>query len=195
MLGSFPRYTCIQSRAVLTRTRLLTAACTAATGADRSGIAFPSTSPSSCIITRWDICWATGSRILSIVFVWKTGMVTTLYRYPRQKISKSPNTQGSLLSSSRYKSLLQSLWPFQDSWSLPYEHYNYSREPINVKTPCRGANASNSNVTGAAHPLTNKRARTRICLHLVGRSGCQSRSASISRFQPIHPWFQHRRVC
>lgn len=43
-------------RKLLTRTRLLTAACTAATGAVRSGMAFPSTSPSSCIITRWDIC-------------------------------------------------------------------------------------------------------------------------------------------
>lgn len=59
---------------LLTRTRLLTAACTADTGAVRSGMAFPSTSPSSCMMTRWEICWATGSRMLSMVRVWKTGM-------------------------------------------------------------------------------------------------------------------------
>lgn len=59
---------------LLTRTRLLTAACTADTGAVRSGIALPSTSPSSCMMTRWEICWATGSRMLSMVRVWKTGM-------------------------------------------------------------------------------------------------------------------------
>lgn len=37
-------------------------------------MAFPSTSPSSCMMTRWEICWATGSRMLSMVRVWKTGM-------------------------------------------------------------------------------------------------------------------------
>lgn len=94
----------IQRRKLLTRTRLLTAAWTAATGAVRSGIPFPSTSPSSCIITRWDICWATGSRILSIVFVWKTGMVTTLEHY----LSKNSTTKGSFLQISLYRSLKQS---------------------------------------------------------------------------------------
>lgn len=70
----------------LTRTRLLTAACTAATGLVRSGMAFPSTSPSSCMITKWDICWATGSRILSIVLVWKTGILKS--KYPQHKWEK-----------------------------------------------------------------------------------------------------------
>lgn len=70
----------------LTRTRLLTAACTAATGLVRSGMAFPSTSPSSCMITKWDICWATGSRILSIVLVWKTGILKSVY--PQHKWEK-----------------------------------------------------------------------------------------------------------
>lgn len=63
----------------LTRTRLLTAACTAATGTVRSGMALPSTSPSSCMMTRWEICWATGSRILSMVLVWNTGIVNDFY--------------------------------------------------------------------------------------------------------------------
>lgn len=82
----------------LTRTRLLTAACTAATGTVRSGIAFPSTSPSSCMMTRWDICWATGSRILSMVLVWNTGMVNDSYRSTRQKKGKSFQSWRSLFS-------------------------------------------------------------------------------------------------
>ena len=69
----------------LTRTRLLTAACTAATGTVRSGMAFPSTSPSSCMMTRWEICWATGSRILSMVLVWNTGIVDDFYHSLRMK--------------------------------------------------------------------------------------------------------------
>lgn len=78
---------------LLTRTRLLTAACTADTGAVRSGMAFPSTSPSSCMMTRWEICWATGSRMLSMVRVWKTGMAAAGW-------GAGPRTQHKLLANS-----------------------------------------------------------------------------------------------
>lgn len=102
---------------LLTRTRLLTAACTAATGAVRSGIAFPSTSPSSCMITRWDICWATGSRILSMVFVWNTGMMTALKSYPRERPSNSPTGWPKDLLRYRYHSPGRPPF-FRDSFTL-----------------------------------------------------------------------------
>lgn len=102
---------------LLTRTRLLTAACTAATGIVRSGIAFPSTSPSSCMITRWDICWATGSRILSMVFVWNTGMVTALKSYPRERPSNSPTASPKDLLRYRYHSPGRPPF-FRDSFTL-----------------------------------------------------------------------------
>lgn len=158
-----------QRRKLLTRTRLLTAAWTAATGAVRSGIPFPSTSPSSCIITRWDICWATGSRILSIVFVWKTGMVTTLEHY----LSKNSTTKGSFLQIALYRSLKQStrdlfppriVLPFV--WRLQVQ-WKHERE----KTPSQRVSASNLNVNQRFPPSSqsmNENARFLDCDWLLG---------------------------
>lgn len=160
----------IQKRKSLTRTRLLTAARTAATGADRSGIPFPSTSPSSCIITRWDICWATGSRILSIVFVWKTGMMTTLDCYP----SKTPTTEGSFLLNSHWRNLNnpRSLFFFTPprQCSRSYEDYKYSCENMNAKNSQR---ASPSNLHGF-RLLANQLTRRHGSWHPIGRQGCRS---------------------
>lgn len=105
----------------LTRTRLLTAACTAATGTDRSGMAFPSTSPSSCMMTRWEICWATGSRMLSMVLVWNTGIVNDFQHSPgggKKKAAGSssaddllfPLSPSPLLRGDRHRAVSPALW-------------------------------------------------------------------------------------
>lgn len=213
--ADFPQVQIHTRKKLLTRTRLLTAACTAATGAVRSGMAFPSTSPSSCIITRWEICWATGSRILSIVFVWKTGMATTLERYPTEKwVTFLPPT--AVLSQTPASKRQNKSW-WRLLWDSVTHHYNYSRETSRPKkkkkekkTRCHRGSESNPNVTRVPRPLTNQRVRMSlpvcdwtlqvpICLNrnlpFPHRRGCQRSERFLNYVMDSHALKREIRVC
>ncbi len=119
----------------LTRTRLLTAACTAATGTVRSGMALPSTSPSSCMMTRWEICWATGSRILSMVLVWNTGIVNDFYRSPdRRKAAGRSSTEDPPLPSPLLSSPLLSS-PTQGAGQITSCQFSHRDETLMCLSP------------------------------------------------------------